>query len=318
MMLIDMIMSAIDEGDLVVGVFLDFQKAFDTIKHDILLRKLHKYGIRGTAHKWLEDYLANRSQFVSFNNTESIRRNITHGVPQGSILGPLLFVLYINDIIEVSPSLTPIIFADDTNLFLRGKSLTETINTMNLELDKIRQWLNSNRLSLNITKTHYITFTSKRRQAQSNAQICINGQSIDCVEMTKFIGVILDSKLSWMNHISMTRTKVAKSMGILSKARKVLSISALTTLYYSLVYPYLTYCIEIWGSAAETYLITLLKSQKKILRIMKSLPPRSPTAPIFQELNILTIHNIYKYRVATFMFKFSRNMLPKIFDHLSV
>ena len=168
--LVDKIMSALDKGDFVVGVFLDLSKAFDTVNHQILLNKLFKYGIRGLALKWFKSYLCERKQFVVYNNVKSTESLITCGVPQGSILGPLLFLLYINDMANVSKLLFIILFADDTNLFLNGKSVLNIIQKMNTELEKIVHWLTVNQLSLNINKTSYIIFSIKKiysRKCQS-------------------------------------------------------------------------------------------------------------------------------------------------------
>ena len=159
--LVDKIMSALDKGDFVVGVFLDLSKAFDTVNHQILLNKLFKYGIRGLALKWFESFLCERKQFVVYNNVKSRESLITCGVPQGSILGPLLFLLYINDMANISKLLFIILFADDTNLFLNGKSVLNIIQEMNTELEKIVNWLTVNQLSLNINKTSYIIFSIK-------------------------------------------------------------------------------------------------------------------------------------------------------------
>ena len=147
--LLDKITAALDKGDIVLGVFLDFSKAFDTVDHQILLNKMYKYGIRGIAFKWMESYLSNRRQFVLFKDVQSEYATVTCGVPQGSIMGSLLFLLYVNDIANVSTSLLPILFADDTNVFLTGNNIDQMIEIMNGELNNVFLWLNSNKLSLN-------------------------------------------------------------------------------------------------------------------------------------------------------------------------
>lgn len=313
--LVDKIAAAIDNSEILVGVFLDLKKAFDTVNHDLLLKKLFKYGIRGESYNWFKDYLTDRKQFVSFNYVESCRLTIKCGVPQGSILGPLLFLLYINDLSNVSEILTPIIFADDTNLFIKGKPDNQIFDTLNHELTKVKHWLDSNRLSLNIDKTHYIIFRSNRNKTDfGKYTIFINNHKIHCVEHVKFIGVTIDACLTWSTHIKLTKSKVAKGIGIIIKARKYVGLSSLKILYNSIIYPHFTYCIEVWGNAADTHLSSLFKLQKKIVRILKSAPYKASTDPIFKELKILKLHDIFLMYTLLFVFKFVKGMLPKIFD----
>ena len=151
-LLIDKISNALNNGDVACGVFLDFSKAFDTVNHDILLDKLCNYGIRGICLKWIKDYLCNREQYVSYDNTCSEKCKILCGVPQGSILGPLMFLLYINDLSSVSKIVFTILFADDRSVFVTGKNIDNLIETMNNELEKLVEWLYINKLSLNIKK----------------------------------------------------------------------------------------------------------------------------------------------------------------------
>ena len=162
-MLIDKIVNARDNGESVLGVFLDFSKAFDTVNHEILLNKLQKYGIRGKCNNWFESYLSNRKQCVCFNGVTSNLQSVQCGVPQGSVLGPLLFLLYINDIKNISSMLFTLLFADDTNVFIHGKDINALFDNMNNEMLKIVQWLNVNKLSINIKKTNYMVFTKKNR-----------------------------------------------------------------------------------------------------------------------------------------------------------
>ena len=163
-----------------VGVYLDFSKAFDNVDHLILLQKLYHYGVRGCAHDWFTSYLSNRSQFVSYNGVKSNLNNVKCGVPQGSILGPLLFLLYINDLSFACKRTFPVLFADDSNLFLSGKDTDQVQQMINDELKDIVIWLRANKLSLNISKTHYMLFSNKK-VIQPNVTIEINGQPITCV-----------------------------------------------------------------------------------------------------------------------------------------
>jgi hypothetical protein len=317
-LLVDKIASAIENGEFVVGVFLDFQKAFDTVNHSILLRKLQRYGIRGKAYQWLEDYLSHRQQYVSFAESNSKRTVIKCGVPQGSILGPLLFLLYINDLVQTSNSFMPILFADDTNVFLKGRSLQEIISIFNNELNKLVNWLNANKLSLNITKTHYIIFRSKRQCVVTNNKLSINGSIIENVEHTKFLGVTIDSTLSWDRHISNVKGKIARGLGVISKARKSLNSQSLITLYFSIIYPYLIYCVEVWGNAAAVYINSLFRLQKKVLKVIKSVPIRYSSKLLFDEMKLLTVKEIHLHCSLMFIFKFLKGKLPSIFQDFYV
>ena len=267
-----------------MGVFLDYSKAFDCINHSILLQKLHYYGIRGTALEWFRNYLSERKQFVFFDNTKSNFRNVTCGVPQGSILGPILFLIYINDIVNVSNLLSPILFADDSNVFLAGKDPNDMINIMNIELEKLLTWLKANKLSLNVKKTHFMFFCPPHKKAKFSNNLTIQGQVIDKVNETKFLGVMVDDKLSWASHINYISKKISKGIGILCKARKFLPKSCLITLYYSFVYPYLNYCLEVWGKATENIVSKISKLQKRAIRIITNKPWRAHTDPLFDEL----------------------------------
>jgi hypothetical protein len=312
--LIDKIASAIDNGDIFLGVFLDLKKAFDTVNHNILLHKLFKYGIRGIAFNWFQDYLRGRKQFVSFNDAESSRLTIKCGVPQGSILGPLLFLLYINDIKDVSNVVTPIVFADDTSLFIRGGSVEDTFSSLNQELIKIKDWLGANKLSLNLEKTHYIVFRSARSRRVLNDNILkIDNCIIERVEHIKFIGVTVDAKLTWVNHIKSVKSKVAKGIGVLAKARKYVDIMFLKLLYNSIIYSHLNYCVEVWGNSANIHINSLFKLQKKAVRLIKNASFMASTDPIFKSMKSLKLTDIFAVCTLTFVFKFVKGMLPEVF-----
>jgi hypothetical protein len=187
---------------------------------------------------------------------------------------------------------------------------------MNHELSKIVEWLNVNKLSVNIKKTHYMIFSRHKFKSNDLDILYINNQELDLVDFTTFLGIVIDSKLSWANHINKIRIKIAKNIGVICKARKVLKEKTLTTLYYTFIYPYIVYCIEVWGMAANVHINSIVKLQKRICRIISGSPPRTPSAPLFVSLNILTVRKVYQYSVSTFMFKLDRFQLPTVVSNL--
>ena len=227
--------------------------------------------------------MTNRKQFVNFQGTESLTEYVTYGVPQGSILGSLLFIIYINDLPNVRNKLFPILFADDTTLLIEGSDIHDIITTLNNELNR------ANKLSTNVSKTHYMVFHRARRKNNNHSNIFLNSNIFSKVNYTKFWGIILDNKLNWINHIYYIKNKIAKGMGILLKARKVLSKKVLLQLYHSFVLPYLIYCSDVWGTASDIHLQSVIKLKKKIVRIINFSPYNSPTKIIFQQLNILPL-----------------------------
>ena len=205
----DKLIKSLDNGDCVIGVFLDFSKAFDTVDHAILLQKLEFYGIRGSALSWFQSYLKNRKQFVSYNGATSGLKLVKCGVPRGSILGPLLFLIYINDLSNVCPCTNPILFADDTNLFINGKDIFVFHDVLNKELANISEWLNVNKLSLSINKTQFMVF-SRRKITPPKIDIEIDNQSVMETDLSKFLGVYIDKKLTWKTHISYIAGRIAR------------------------------------------------------------------------------------------------------------
>ncbi len=311
--LVERVSRAMDNNKIVVGVFLDFKKAFDTVNHNILLHKLEKIGVRGTPLKWFKSYLQERQQFVLYDGNKSQTKTVTCGVPQGSILGPLLFIIYINDLASVSEKIFAILFADDTNIFLEGSNLADVISMLNTELMHVSKWLMANKLSLNLEKTHYMVFhRSKVKTNTCNYPLLIKNFELQELTSTKFLGVIIDNKLSWTSHIAYIKNKIAKGIGIICKARKYLNKHTLTKLYYSFIHPYLIYCVEAWGNALDTYLDPIIKLQKKIIRIISSASYLATTDPLFKNLNILPLKKLVVLRISIMMYKLNVGSTPEI------
>lgn len=312
--LIDKISNSLENGEYVLGVFLDFSKAFDTVNHEILFEKLEMYGVRGIALNWFKSYLKNRYQYVVYNGERSDKKRITCGVPQGSILGPLLFLLYINDLANVSEKLFALLFADDSNMFLSGKNIDELVNSMNIEMEKVTDWLNVNKLSLNLKKTHYMIFRGRRTKLNVNSKLIINNTVIAMEKKTKFLGVIIDENLLFKNHILYVKGKISRSLGILYKCRKYFDSDTLLMLYSSFVYPHFTYCLSVWGNTCKTYLKPLVLLQDRAIRLISGVKKGHDMSILFEKYKLLPFHKIYMYSVQCFNFKFHHSILPEIFN----
>ena len=195
------IKESIDNGKFGCGIFIDLKKAFDTVNHKILLTKLEHYGIRGALLKWFESYLSNRKQYVYHNGIASDMKEITCGVPQGSVLGPLLFLIYVNDLPNISDKLRFFLFADDTNIYYDSEDLIELEKTVNNELRKLSQWLNINRLALNVSKTNFVIFRAKKK-VYHNVTLILNRKAIEQKDHVKYLGVLMDEHLNWKKQIA--------------------------------------------------------------------------------------------------------------------
>ena len=241
-----------------VEFFIDLKKAFDTVNHDILLSKLEHYGIRGTLLNWFRSYLTGRKQYVTVNGENSKLLDITCGVPQGSVLGPLLFLIYINDLPNVSEKLKIFLFADDTNIYFESKNLKELEKTINNELKHLSLWLKVNRLALNISKTNFVIFHTHQRQLNHNVTLKLDNKALNEKDHIKYLGVIVDCHLKWKNHIQGITNKISRSIGIMYRLRNYVNLKVLKSLYHSLVYSHIVYGIQVWGSASDSELNKIL------------------------------------------------------------
>ena len=313
----EQIKETIEKGKVGCGIFIDLRKAFDTVNHNILLSKLVHYGIRDNLLKWFESYLSGRQQYVEYNGNSSDLRGITCGVPQGSVLGPLLFLIYINDLPNISKTLKKKLFADDTNIYYEADNIYELERTVNKELKHLNQWLIVNRLALNISKTNFVIFHSYNKPIKETVTIKINKKAIDEKKYVKYLGVLIDSSLTWKYHIDNLSKKISKAIGIMYKIRSFVNRKILLNLYYALVYPHLLYAIQTWGFAFDNNINKIEILQRKVIRMLTFndniygfFGPSVDVSSLFRELELLKIKEIFELRLAQFIYDCTNGLSP--------
>ena len=261
-LLYDYVTNKIKNKEFCAALYLDLSKAFDTVNPNILLKKLHHYGIRDKCLDFFHSYLVGRSQVLKYNSYISTSaKTITLGVPQGSILGPLLFLLYINDMHKSSAIPQFLLYADDTALLYSAPTLTELQSAINASLPDIATWLNSNRLTLNVKKSTYQLFSIK--YPLPDITIRINGFALSRSKFFKYLGVTIDENLKWDSHIKQVETTISRNIGLIGRSQRFLNSSCLILLYNALILPFFNYCLQIWGSTYPSKLSCLVTLQKK-------------------------------------------------------
>ena len=315
---VDKMLQELDKKKIPITIFIDLSKAFDTLNHDIMLHKLSHYGVCGNTLQWFGSYLSNRKQYVDFESSNSTSLPLSTGVPQGSILGPLLFIIYMNDLHIASDKFDPILFADDTTLsshlalFNQDLSSTNEISeSINLELQKVYNWLCINKLSLNIEKTKYMIFHYKQRNLSSQSlNISIQGITIEKVADFCFLGLTLNENLNWQSHIHKISNKISRTLGVMNRMKHFLPVDILRTLYNSLILPHLNYSIIVWGFECQR----IMKLQKKCVRVICGSKYNSHSEPLFKALNLLKVEDIFRCQVLKFYYKFMNKSLPLYFE----
>jgi len=297
------------------SLFLDLSKAFDCCDHEILLDKLYYCGIRGVSHQLFSNFLHNRMQCTKIGAFKSSYKRISCGVPQDSVISPLLFLIYINDITKAS-SFRTTLFADDINLHMSNSSFNVLQTTVNLELCKIDNCLRANKLSLNYNKTNFMLLTSQKHNPAS-FKVIINNHNISPEDNLKYLGVLLDNKLSWKPHVQKVKTQLSRACGILSKLKHYTTPPVLKVVYNSLIHPYLNYSNLNWGRASNATIQPLIKLQNKAIRIINPIKMGS-LEEHFQHLNILCLPKLYSYSVGKFMHSYHNKLLPNHFDEYFV
>ena len=325
----------------VLGIFIDLSKAFDTLDHNKLVTKLGNYGIRGNALKLISSYLSNRKQYVNVLDAESDELPVNFGVPQGSVLGPLLFIIYINDICNVTDKGQFVLFADDTNIFVAADSKDQVYEMANLVLQAVSKYMEVNLLHINVKKCCYMYFSpskrfSKELDEQGSLNLSINCKIIKRVSQTKFLGVIIDDKLSWQPHILSLNKKLNSICGRIYRIKKCLPESLYKLIYHSLFESHLGYAMSVWGGISNNQLKPLFITQKKCIRILfgdcesyvdkfktcarvrplnsqrlgYDFYSKESTKPLFSKYELLAVENLYRYRCLMEFFKIMKTRTP--------
>lgn len=292
----------LDDKFHVAGVFLDLTRAFDSLDHQILIDKLFNAGIRGVPLQLFKSYLYNREQSVFCNTKYSAFGTIKQGVPQGSILGPILFLIYINDIVNISNRCKYVIFADDTTLLFADRTIPALHNKLRHDLVLIKQWIMNNKLNLNISKTNLVFFKN-RSDNSVFPHVIIQNETVKQVPYCKFLGVIVDEHLNWKIHIKSVCMKLSKACGIIHRVRDQLTQKALLNVYYTLCYPHIIYCVSVWGCTWSSFIKDVSIAQKRLVRIMCYKGKYDHTTELYRELSILDFRSVHKYFLLLAVFK---------------
>ena len=307
--------SALHDGEFAIGIFCDLSKAFDTLDHQILLKKISHYGIRGNWYLWLKSYLSNRRQYVDINGTRSEEENINVGVPQGSILGPLLFLLYINDLPASLNNMNAVMFADDTNLVGRHKNLNTLAKNANSDLESLSDYFKANKLKLNADKTKMVCFRKKGQKISEESQVLLDGVRLSYDDSATFLGITLDSHLTWEQHCTNVANKASRSLGILNRIKNNLLKPSRKIIYDSLVSSHLTYGLEVWGACQAKFKKRLVTIQKRCVRVIDDSLWNAHSEPRMKRLKILKFED--HFQCASLVYDMLKSKAPNIFGFTS-
>jgi hypothetical protein len=279
------------------GIFFDLEKAFDSLNHNILLSKMQFYGIKNVSQAFFTSYLRDRYMRVRVPSDDSSQvevstwERVTDGVPQGSVLGPLLFLLYINDLPKIlNKGNVPVLFADDTSLIVKSASVKELQDEMIAAVATAYTWFKTNLLSVNINKTHYIQFKTKNKPT-SDMQIICNDHALLSVSHCKFLGIHIQDTLNWSCHINSIIPKLSSACYIMRNLKPIMLFNTLKTVYYSHFNSILSYGLPFWGNSCHS--IKIFRLQKKIIRIMTGTKKMTSCRNLFKKLGILPLASQY-------------------------
>jgi len=313
----DRIQDALDSGKCVLGLYIDLKKAFDTVNHSILMTKLEHYGIRGHVHDWFKNYLAHRQQYVSVQGIDSSTKSIHTGVPQGSVLGPILFLLYVNDIANAikTDGVKVMLFADDTNVFITASNLFLLKQKAQEVMKQLTQWFTCNKLTLNLDKTQYSIFRKGNMKIPLEYDsLTFNRHTIQRVDHALYLGAALDDKLNWNVHIKNLIGKLVKYASAFKIISRLVPVQCKKQLYYAYIYSHLQYGIEVYGHTTDQNLKSIQVMQNRILKNLYGKDWLTPTNILHKDLLLLKVQDIFKLKVNQFVFQHRKGLLPSVFD----
>ena len=297
-----------------VAIYLDLSKAFDTLDHNIVLEKMYQYGIRGETYNWFKSYLNNRKlrvkcAIMSTGRTEiSNTYDIEFGTPQGSCLGPLIFLIFCNDLQLHLDHMTCFQFADDTTLLFGHKNKHYMRYCIESDLESLQDWFNANKLTLNLKKTVYMLFRCKNTH-EVDFELKLNGETIPRVSSTKFLGTWIDDQLSWREHLSKLYTKLNVKLGLLYRSKNLLTSHSKRLLYYAQFHSILSYAMIVWGPMLDA--CNLNKLQKLQNKAVSTLYTKLNIDAGFKKSKILRVRSLIKLEEYKLGYKMCHNLLPK-------
>ena len=310
---VNYISKALDEKKSAVAVFIDLKKAFDVVSVDLLLNKLYKMGIRGKVFGLIETYLRNRRQYVKLGNVISDLLTNNYGVPQGSVLGPLLYALYVLSLRCANLKGRYFTFADDTALVYTGKNEAELMHIINDDLNIYVNWLFFNKLKINAEKTKYILFRQKNKVV-GNLDIKINNESLEKVEHIRYLGLIIDEMLSWQNHINKIKDKILPMIPAVYKFRNYLSAQTKMNIYNAFFLSHFRYLIPVWGTCCQNKMMEMQKLQNKILKILFNFGPLTSTQTLYGGLGVGKLETVFKFEQSKLIHKIVTQQLKSNTD----
>ena len=310
------ITSALDKKLLSIALFIDVSKAFDSLNHGILLNKLEHYGVRGYVLNWFSSYLTNRFQYTESNNVCSSYALLVSGVPQGSVLGPLLYLIYVNDIFYVSNVIKTVLYADDTVLIASSFNIASLITLATTYFTLYSLWFSDNLLALNANKTNFMLFAPHSVAVTCPNILHFDVHDVKRVNFVRYLGLIIDSDLTWKQHAQCVSDRIAKGVALIKKCSHFMPSECLIQMYYAFIYCYLYYGIEFWGVACKKYLNPILVLQKRAIRLIAHASTDEHCLPIASTLGILMLDDIYKYCILCLMFRVFHNECPVVFHDM--